>query len=105
MLFVNNSVILSGHFSALNHFCMEPILPDKKEETTEVTVVIEKEEAGYKASIEGVSGFSVEGETVPEARKNLWDSIRALKTKLFSGKPFKVKEKIRLFFPSKKNTK
>ncbi|MES2732166.1 MAG: hypothetical protein V4714_10470 [Bacteroidota bacterium] len=84
---------------------MKPNIPDNKEEANEVTVVIEKEETGYKASIEGVSGLSVAGETVPEARKNLWDSIRALKSKLFSGKPFKVKEKIKLFFPSKKVSK
>jgi predicted RNase H-like HicB family nuclease len=73
---------------------------ESEKEHKEVTVVIEKTpDTGYKASIEGVEGFAVEGKTMADARKNLWDSIRSLKDKLFSGKPFKVVEKIRVFFP------
>jgi hypothetical protein len=75
---------------------------DKPEQEAhqEVTVVIEKAgEGGFKATIEGIEGLAVEGETVVAARKNLWDSIRTLKDRLFSGKPFKVTEKIRLFIP------
>ncbi len=80
-------------------------MPDKehqleKDALKEVTVVIEKvEESGFKASIEGIHGLAAEGQTVGSARKNLWDIIRALKEKLFSGKPFKIKEKVRIFFP------
>jgi hypothetical protein len=80
-------------------------MPDKahqleKDDPKEVTVVIEKVgEGDFKASIEGVNGLSAEGQTVVSARKNLWDIIRALKDKIFSGKPFKITEKIRIFFP------
>jgi predicted RNase H-like HicB family nuclease len=71
-----------------------------KDAPQEVTVVIEKvEEGGFKASIEGINGLAAEGQTVVSARKNLWDTIRALKDKLFSGKPFKITEKVRIFFP------
>lgn len=69
----------------------------------EVTVVIEKKDDGnYKASIEGINGLSVEGDTIVHARKKLWNSIRLIKESLFSGKPFKITEKFRYFFPKEK---
>ena len=78
----------------------------EEKESQEVTVIIEKApNTGYKASIEGVEGLAVEGNTVVEARKNLWEVIRALKSKLFSGKPFKIVEKVRLFFPGIKGSR